>query len=147
MDQRTRDRLAAMGPEARAKAEAAMARARSPERRAAEAAARADYDRQIRETGTIASRPLPAEKRAALERAGAATAVPGMAELAGKLRAFRVSKGLTIDEVAARSGLERGQISKLERGRVPNPTVSTLSRYADAIDVLLTIDVTPKVGN
>jgi ribosome-binding protein aMBF1 (putative translation factor) len=147
MDQRKRDRLAALSPEARAKAEAAMARARTPERRAAEAAAREDYDRQMRETGTIASRPLPPEKRAALDPPSAIVPIPGMAELAEKLRAFRESKGLTIDEVAARSGLERGQISKLERGRVRNPTVETLSRFADALDVRLTIDVAPKVGN
>jgi DNA-binding XRE family transcriptional regulator len=147
MDQRTRNRLAVLSPEARAKAEAAMARARTPERLAAEAAAREDYDRQIRETGTIASRPQSAEKRAALKSSRAPITVPGMVELASKLRAFRESKGLTIDEVAARSGLERGQISKLERGRVANPTVSTLSRYADAIEVRLTIDVAPKIGD
>jgi DNA-binding XRE family transcriptional regulator len=143
MDQRMRDRLATMSPEARAKAEAAMARARTPERQAAEAEAREDYDRQIRESGTIASRPLPAEKRAALEPSRTSMPVPGMAQVFEKLRAFRESKGLTIDDVAARSGLERGQISKLERGKVPNPTVSTLSRYADAIEVRLTIDVAP----
>jgi hypothetical protein len=143
MDKRTRDRLAAMSPEARGKAEAAMGRARTPERRAAEAAAREDYDRQMRETGTIASRPLPAEKRAALGPTVTSAIVSGIAE---KLRSFRELKGITIDQVAASSGLERGRISMLERGLVPNPTVSTLSRYCDAIDVVLTIDVTPKVG-
>ena len=64
MDPRTKAQLDRLPPEKRAKAEAAMARHRTPEARAKEEAAREDYDRQIRETGTI--RTAPADLLAAL---------------------------------------------------------------------------------
>ena len=56
MDPRTKAQLDKMTPEMRAKAEALMAKHRTPEARAKEEAAREDYDRQMRETGTIATR-------------------------------------------------------------------------------------------
>ena len=37
------------------------------------------------------------------------------------------------DEVAARSGIDKAQLSRLENGKVHDPRSSTLSRYARAV--------------
>jgi ribosome-binding protein aMBF1 (putative translation factor) len=124
MDPRTKAQLDKLPPEKRAKAEALMARHRTPEARAREEAAREDYDRQIRETGTIATRPLTL-----LEVLGAT------------LRERRRSAGLSLDDVAARSGIARSAVAALERGDNENPTVSTLERLAAAVGATITIGV------
>jgi len=45
----------------------------------------------------------------------------------------RDRRGLSIGDVAQRSGLDRAVISRLENGKQDNPTVATLMRYAAAI--------------
>jgi DNA-binding XRE family transcriptional regulator len=40
---------------------------------------------------------------------------------------------LSISDVAARSGLDRAVVSRLENGKQDNPTVATLMRYAAAV--------------
>jgi transcriptional regulator with XRE-family HTH domain len=40
---------------------------------------------------------------------------------------------LSLDEVAARSGIDKAQLSRLENGKVPDPRPSTLARYSRAI--------------
>src|SRR5215469_12849993 len=49
------------------------------------------------------------------------------------LKRERERCGLTIGEVAKRSGLDRAVVSRLENGKQDNPTVATLMRYAAAI--------------
>src|SRR5439155_17380028 len=49
------------------------------------------------------------------------------------LKQDRERRGLSIGEVAKRSGLDRAVISRLENGKQDNPTVATLMRYAGAI--------------
>lgn len=49
------------------------------------------------------------------------------------LKQERVECGLTIADVAERSGLDRAVISRLENGKQDNPTVATLMRYAAAL--------------
>jgi DNA-binding XRE family transcriptional regulator len=126
MDPRTKAQLDKLSPEKRAKAEALMAKHRTPEARAKEEAAREDYDRQMRETGTIATRP-----RAPLERLGAL------------LRGRRRAAGLSLDEVAERSGIARSAVAALERGDNGNPTIGTLDRLAAALGARITIGVEP----
>jgi predicted transcriptional regulator len=41
--------------------------------------------------------------------------------------------GLSIGDVAERSGIDRAVVSRLENGKQDNPTVATLMRYAAAI--------------
>ncbi len=53
MDRRTRERLDAMDPEKRARIEAILAKSRTPEARAARAAAMEALHREVRETGGI----------------------------------------------------------------------------------------------
>jgi len=49
------------------------------------------------------------------------------------LKQERVRCGLSIGDVAARSGLDRAVISRLENGKQDNPTIATLMRYAAAV--------------
>ena len=41
--------------------------------------------------------------------------------------------GISIGDVAERSGLDRAVVSRLENGKQDNPTVATLMRYAAAV--------------
>lgn len=54
-------------------------------------------------------------------------------ELLHRLKKEREDAGLTLSDVADRTGMDKGAISRLENGRQPNPTVETLARYATAI--------------
>jgi transcriptional regulator with XRE-family HTH domain len=54
--------------------------------------------------------------------------------LGKNLRAARKKLELTQEQVAARSGLEQGEISRIERG-IRDPHVSTLERLAAAVEV------------
>jgi DNA-binding XRE family transcriptional regulator len=49
------------------------------------------------------------------------------------LKADRERSGLSIADVAERSGLDRAVVSRLENGKQDNPTVATLMRYAAAV--------------
>src|SRR5687768_2340429 len=50
------------------------------------------------------------------------------------LKRDRKRSGISISDVAERSGLDRAVVSRLENGKQDNPTVATLMRYAAAID-------------
>ena len=49
------------------------------------------------------------------------------------LKNLREQQGLSISDVADRTGMDRAMISRLENGRVDNPTIGTMSRYANAL--------------
>jgi DNA-binding XRE family transcriptional regulator len=49
------------------------------------------------------------------------------------LKKRREDQGLSLADVAHRSGMDRAAISRLENGVYVNPTVDTLYRYAEAI--------------
>lgn len=51
-----------------------------------------------------------------------------------KMRAMRLARGLTMDELATQCGVSREFISMIERG-VVSPTVDTLSRILSALQV------------
>lgn len=57
--------------------------------------------------------------------------------LVSALRAERERQGLTLADIARRSGMDRAAIHKLEVGVSRNPTLATLNRYADALGVRL----------
>ncbi len=54
-------------------------------------------------------------------------------ELVIALRKRRKKEGLSLDAVAETSGLDKGYLSRLENGKVINPTFETLYRYVAAI--------------
>ncbi len=50
-----------------------------------------------------------------------------------RMKAERLRLSLRLEDVSKRSGLDPAMISRLERGQLENPTISTLDRYAAAI--------------
>src|SRR4051794_41735101 len=52
-----------------------------------------------------------------------------------ELKAQRERQGLTLTQLAKRSGIDKGAISKLETGRQVNPTIDTLSRIAAGLGI------------
>ncbi|MCG5214505.1 XRE family transcriptional regulator [Streptosporangium sp. KLBMP 9127] len=70
------------------------------------------------------------------------------AAIANNLRAQRAYRGMTLDELAARSGVSRGMLVQVEQART-NPSVTTLARIADALGVtvarLVEVSDTPVV--
>jgi predicted transcriptional regulator len=51
----------------------------------------------------------------------------------GTLKKHREHQGLSLTDVAKRSGMDRAAISRLENGVYLNPTVDTFYRYAQAV--------------
>lgn len=49
------------------------------------------------------------------------------------LKKERHKRKLSITAIAEASGLDRALISRLENGKIDNPTLGTLNRYAEAI--------------
>jgi DNA-binding XRE family transcriptional regulator len=71
-------------------------------------------------------------------------------EIVLALKEARATQGLTLAEVAQRTGIERPNLSTLENASDPNPTINTLRRYAAAVGktiqvVLQDAPTSPKV--
>lgn len=56
-----------------------------------------------------------------------------------KLRAMREAKGISLSQLAARTGMTRGNLARLESQK--NATLRTLRRYAQGLDCELEINV------
>lgn len=56
-----------------------------------------------------------------------------LVETLATLRLAREREGLSLAEVAERSGIDRAAVSRLENGHNTNPTIDTLGRYAAAL--------------
>lgn len=110
-------------PAQRARVDALKARRGVPEARAEDAAVREAILQELRETGRV-------------EVAEDATTIDDLVAFRRfmmAMRKVREARGLSIDDAAARSGIERSALAKLERGATLNPTVNTLSRYVRAL--------------
>jgi DNA-binding XRE family transcriptional regulator len=57
----------------------------------------------------------------------------GLLEALAQLRKAREEAGLSLADVAERTGIDKAALSRLETGKQPNPTVETLMRYATAV--------------
>ena len=55
----------------------------------------------------------------------------------------RISKNLTQQQLAERTGINQADISKLENG-TRNPSIKLLKRLADGMDMVLKIEFIPK---
>jgi DNA-binding phage protein len=55
--------------------------------------------------------------------------------LVAALRAERERQGLSLADIADRTGMDRAAIHKVEIGVSRNPTLATLNRYAEALGV------------
>ena len=60
-----------------------------------------------------------------------------------ELQRHRDLQGLSLADVSKRSGLDRALLSRLENGKVLNPTMSTLWRCASAIGAQVSLTVEP----
>jgi DNA-binding phage protein len=124
-----------MTPEKRARALAAIARHNTPEARARHYEAIEAVDREVRETGGLTT----ADGVFHPCRIGE-PADPRLAAVGQALRERRTAAGLSLDDVARASGVERSAVAKLERGANPNPTVGTLDRVMHALGGRLRIE-------
>ena len=65
-------------------------------------------------------------------------------EAIGLLKAERELRGLSLADIGERTGLSKSAISKLENNEDANPTINTLTKYADALGMALGIVLTEK---
>jgi len=128
LSKRTLEALEKMPRDKRVRVEAIIARTQTPEARAKSVADRDILDREYRETGRIAT---------ISEKANPEDAVL-FRDFIKTLRLERLSRGLSLDQIAMRSKLDKAALSRLEAGKQVNPTVTTLMRYARALDMRLT---------
>jgi hypothetical protein len=84
--------------------------------------------------GPTQERPASAEARSLPTRAEMEQAAGYLGRLMLYLRKQRELRGMSFADVAAKSGLDRGMLCKLEKGGIPNPTFLTLWRYAGALE-------------
>lgn len=63
-------------------------------------------------------------------------------QLAGQLKKAREAANISLNDLAEKSGVDRGAIWKLESGRHENPTVETLSKLARALGYELGFQLT-----
>ena len=105
----------------------------------------------------MTNKKLTPEQQARVDRARAAAEGPDKADLIRQakavqkpnesetliitqLRTARESAGISLRELEERTGISRGNLSRLETGET-NPTVTTLRRYAEATGKTITITV------
>ena len=115
MHPRTRQALEALPPEQRAAAEAAITQS---------AARRATPEGQAEEEEVI---------RKVRQEFPPLSIDPELAKALSALRAERERQGLSLSDISERTGIDRATLSKLETGKVANPTVGTLRTLARAL--------------
>jgi len=134
LSERTRKALEKLPPDRRRRAEAIIALTQTPEARANDTVDRAILDREYRETGRIAGIGGKLDPddlttfRAFIEA----------------LRDERLTRGISLEQLAMRSKLDKAALSRLEAGKQTNPTVATLMRYARALGMRLTLSLDPR---
>lgn len=70
----------------------------------------------------------------ARKKAGASQPETVEAQVGLRIREYREAKGITLDQLATETKLTKGQLSRIENGKVSSP-VSTLTRIAAALGV------------
>jgi len=62
-------------------------------------------------------------------------------EVFKQLQAERQAQGMSLGELSKRSGIDKGNLSRLENAEHPNVTLATIERYAEALgkEVRITI--------
>lgn len=109
----------------------AAARLKQAAFRAEASAIREALEHERRETGKISATGETTEPDDAI----------ATARFIGGLRRYRELAGLSLGDVASRSGIDKASLSRLENGLYPNPTIGTLARYARAIGKRLTLNL------
>jgi DNA-binding XRE family transcriptional regulator len=86
-----------------------------------------------------AAQPLRTKPAGAISRSSFAATL----ELVAQLKAIRERQDLTLAEVAARMGIDPPALSRLETGKMLNPTLATLHKWAAALGQKLAVGVSP----
>jgi ribosome-binding protein aMBF1 (putative translation factor) len=123
--------MAAITPNDAALVKQRAARANQADSRAQEQAIRDVLERERNEYGKIASTDEPTEPEDAV----------AIAQFIGGLRHQREQAGMSLGDLADRSGMDKATLSRLENGWYPNPTINTLARYARGIGKRLILDL------
>jgi DNA-binding XRE family transcriptional regulator len=63
-------------------------------------------------------------------------------KLIGRFKAERERQGLTLAAIAERMGIDAPALSRLETGKMLNPTLATLHKWAEALGQKLETDLT-----
>jgi len=66
--------------------------------------------------------------------------IEGARELGRQIRRLRTKQGLSIVELADRTGLSTSHISEIETGKTTNPGVAVLQKIATALGISLSIE-------
>jgi DNA-binding XRE family transcriptional regulator len=61
--------------------------------------------------------------------------------LMARFKVLRESQGLTLAEVAERMGIDAPALSRLETGKMLNPTLATLHKWAEALGQKLEVSL------
>ena len=96
-----------------------------------------------------ASEETECEKKEILAKARRIKAVHSHVKVAVRdalkvLKAERQAQGLSLSDVEQRTGIGRAALSRLENETEPNPTVVTLTRYAEALGKKLVVKFSTK---
>ena len=62
-------------------------------------------------------------------------------DLVARFKAVRESQGLTLAEVADRMGIDAPALSRFETGKMLNPTLATLHKWAEALGQKLALEL------
>jgi DNA-binding XRE family transcriptional regulator len=100
---------------------------RTPEERAEEEAIRRRHA-----TNPVRERPPGAVNRQSFA---------AILSLVARFKAVREAQGLTLAEVAGRMGIDAPALSRLETGKVLNPTLATLHKWAEALGQKLDVSL------
>jgi DNA-binding XRE family transcriptional regulator len=77
------------------------------------------------------------------EMANATPLYWSLQSLIAQLKQARQAAGLSLADVAERTGLRPETLSRLETGRLVNPTYQTLAKYAVALGLSINMEATP----
>lgn len=61
--------------------------------------------------------------------------------LLARFKTIREAQNLTLAEVASRMGIDAPSLSRLETGKMLNPTLATLEKWAEALGQKLEVDL------
>ena len=67
-------------------------------------------------------------------------------DLIARFKSARESRGLTLAEVADRMGIDAPALSRLETGKMLNPTLATLQKWSVALGLRLEVEALPATG-
>ena len=98
---------------------------------------------------TFAGKPTLKQLRASCELSGdplPASVFHQLRRLRARLRQERERQGLSQEALARTVGIDGPALSRIEGGRVAQPTLATLSRIAEALGLDLVVSLAPSAG-